>query len=93
MTDVVNVGEVAQFLHVHSSTVYRLLKQKRIPAFKVGSDWRFNMDSIEKWVMKLETDQPSETPTVATPLPTRTKSPDIAKKRLRKGARQPWPKP
>jgi excisionase family DNA binding protein len=86
MTDVVTVDEVAQFLHVHPSTVYRLLKQKRIPAFKVGSDWRFNMDSIERWVMKLETGQPSETPTVATPLSLRTKSPDIAKQRIRKGA-------
>jgi excisionase family DNA binding protein len=86
MTDVVNVDGVAQFLHVHSSTVYRLLKQKRIPAFKVGSDWRFNMDSIERWVMKLESEQHWETPTVTTPLPPGTKSSDITKKRIRNGA-------
>jgi excisionase family DNA binding protein len=57
MTTVMTLDQVAEFLHVHPSTVYRLLKEKRIPAFKVGSDWRFNMDSIEKWVRKLETAQ------------------------------------
>jgi excisionase family DNA binding protein len=42
--------EVAQFLRVHPSTVYRLLRAKNIPAFKMGSDWRFNLESIQKWV-------------------------------------------
>jgi excisionase family DNA binding protein len=47
------------FLQVHSSTIYRLLKNRRIPAFKVGSDWRFNQNSIEQWVKKLEAEQPA----------------------------------
>ncbi len=46
--------EVAEYLRVHPSTVYRLLKKHRIPAFKVGSDWRFNLSSIEPWVTELE---------------------------------------
>ena len=37
--------EVADFLHVHPSIVYRLLKNRRIPAFRMGSDWRFNQES------------------------------------------------
>jgi excisionase family DNA binding protein len=55
MPIVMTLDEVAQYLHVHPSTIYRLLKEKRIPAFKLGSDWRFNQDSIERWVRKLET--------------------------------------
>ena len=43
------VRELADYLRVHPSTVYRLLKQKRIPAFKVGSDWRFNREAIDHW--------------------------------------------
>jgi excisionase family DNA binding protein len=43
------VEEVARYLHVHQSTIYRLLRQKELPAFKVGSDWRFNVESIDKW--------------------------------------------
>lgn len=46
---VMTVHEVAQFLRVHPSTIYRLLKAGKIPAFKVGSDWRFNLEQIDKW--------------------------------------------
>jgi len=46
---VLTVRELADYLRVHPSTIYRLLKQKRIPAFKVGSYWRFNRDAIDSW--------------------------------------------
>jgi len=46
---VLTVEEVARYLHVHQSTIYRLVRQKELPAFKVGSDWRFNIESIDKW--------------------------------------------
>jgi hypothetical protein len=28
----------------------QLLKRHVIPAFKLGSDWRFNQESIERWI-------------------------------------------
>ena len=46
---VMTVSELAAYLRVHPSTIYRLLKHKRIPAFKVGSDWRFNRETIDRW--------------------------------------------
>lgn len=46
---VMTVVEVSQYLHVHPSTIYRLLRKKEIPAFRVGSDWRFNRESIDNW--------------------------------------------
>jgi excisionase family DNA binding protein len=49
MTNVLTLPEVADYLRVHPSTIYRLLKQQRIPAFKMGSDWRFNQESIDLW--------------------------------------------
>jgi excisionase family DNA binding protein len=54
-TTVLTLEEVAQFLRIHPSTVYRLLRKHTIPAFKVGSDWRFTQESVENWVRKLET--------------------------------------
>ena len=54
MDKVLTLDEVAQFLKVHPSTVYRLLKQHEIPAFKMGSDWRFNQASIEEWIQMRE---------------------------------------
>jgi excisionase family DNA binding protein len=54
MSTVLTLEEVAQFLRVHPSTVYRLLRKHGIPAFKVGADWRFNEASVEKWVKEQE---------------------------------------
>jgi excisionase family DNA binding protein len=46
---ILTLREVAEFLQVHPTTVYRLLKHGRIPAFRVGSDWRFNLEDIDHW--------------------------------------------
>ena len=46
---VLTVKEVADYLHVHQSTIYRMLKRSRLPAFRVGSDWRFNVETIDRW--------------------------------------------
>lgn len=54
MARVMTLEEVADYLRVHPSTIYRLLKKKQLPAFKVGSDWRFNLESIDKWRAEAE---------------------------------------
>jgi excisionase family DNA binding protein len=45
------LSEVASYLRVHRSTIYWLLKHRELPAFKAGSDWRFNRDDIDQWRM------------------------------------------
>jgi excisionase family DNA binding protein len=47
--DILTVPEVAKLLRCHEATVYRMLKRKEIPAFKVGADWRFMRSAIEEW--------------------------------------------
>jgi len=49
MPEILTLEEVAAFLKVHRSTVYRLLRKREIPAFKVGSDWRFLNFEVELW--------------------------------------------
>jgi excisionase family DNA binding protein len=51
---VMTVREVSAYLQVHPSTIYRLLKQRQIPAFQMGSDWRFNIEAIDEWRLKQE---------------------------------------
>jgi excisionase family DNA binding protein len=46
---ILTLGNVAQYLRVHPSTIYRLLKRRQLPAFKVGRDWLFTRDSIDRW--------------------------------------------
>jgi excisionase family DNA binding protein len=49
------VRELSDYLRVHPTTVYRLLKLGKLPAFKVGSDWRFNSESIDHWRSEQDT--------------------------------------
>lgn len=48
------VTDLADYLKVHPSTIYRLLKERQLPAFKVGSDWRFNLEEIDLWRLRRE---------------------------------------
>jgi len=44
------VAEAAKYLEVHRSTLYKLIRQHRIPALKIGSsDYRLERDAIVKW--------------------------------------------
>ena len=49
---VLTVGELSDYLRVHRSTIYRLLKKGQLPAFKIGSDWRFTTDAIDQWRLR-----------------------------------------
>jgi excisionase family DNA binding protein len=46
---VLTVREVSEYLRVHPTTIYRLLRARQIPAFHVGSEWRFGIDTIDRW--------------------------------------------
>jgi excisionase family DNA binding protein len=50
--NLLTTAQVAQYLKVDKFTVYRLVTQKNIPAFKVGNQWRFNKDMIDAWLLK-----------------------------------------
>jgi excisionase family DNA binding protein len=47
---ILKIAEVSQYLHIHVSTAYRLVNRGEIPAFKVASEWRFNVDEIDRWM-------------------------------------------
>jgi excisionase family DNA binding protein len=49
------VGELAAYWRVHTTTIYRLLREGKIPAFRVGSDWRFNRAAIDEYTTKAAT--------------------------------------
>jgi excisionase family DNA binding protein len=50
MAKLMTVEETAGYLRVGKKTVYRLLKQGKIPATRVGQQWRFNKASIDEWL-------------------------------------------
>jgi excisionase family DNA binding protein len=46
---ILTVSELSVYLHVHKATIYRMLGEGKLPGFRIGSDWRFNVDVIEQW--------------------------------------------
>lgn len=47
--DFMNVSDAAALLGVHIQTLRKLARQKKIPAFKVGRDWRFRREALVQW--------------------------------------------
>jgi excisionase family DNA binding protein len=56
---VLTVQEVSTYLRVHPSTIYRMLKKNQLPAFRVGSDWRFTVEAIDRWRESVESGVPT----------------------------------
>jgi excisionase family DNA binding protein len=48
MDKIITPKEVAQFLRLTESTIYRLASQGNLPGFKIGNSWRFDREEILK---------------------------------------------
>ena len=57
LSPIMTPNEVAEYLHIHYTTLYRLIRRGKIPSFKIGSDYRFRRDEIEKWIAEKERQQ------------------------------------
>ena len=47
---VLTVADVAVYLKIPKATVYKLVRQEKIPAHKVGKHWRFIREELEGWL-------------------------------------------
>ncbi len=44
------VIEVAEYLKMGRSTVYKLAQEGKLPTHKVGRQWRFDAKELDKWL-------------------------------------------
>lgn len=44
------VPEVAAYLRIKTTTVYKWLERGDLPGFKMGSSWRVHKDSLDKYI-------------------------------------------
>ncbi len=49
---VMTVKELSEYLRVHPSTIYKLLRRGELPGFRIGTDWRFNAEVIDRWCLE-----------------------------------------
>jgi excisionase family DNA binding protein len=50
---IMTVREVALYLKLSEATVYKWAKSKRIPAIRIGHNWRFQRKAVEEWVSQI----------------------------------------
>ncbi len=48
--DVLTVDQLAAYLQLAKSTLYKLLRENKIPGTKLGRHWRFRRDAIDAWL-------------------------------------------
>jgi excisionase family DNA binding protein len=48
--EILTVTEVARFLRVPKSTVYKLARVGELPASKIGKHWRFLRRDLHQWL-------------------------------------------
>lgn len=51
-SSIFTVAEVANYLKLPVSTVYRLAERREIPGHKVGRQWRFQRTVIDEWLRR-----------------------------------------
>jgi excisionase family DNA binding protein len=47
--EILTVKDLASYMHCHESTIYRLVKHRELPAFRLGGAWRFRITDIDRW--------------------------------------------
>ena len=46
---IMTLEEVAEYLRLTPQTIYTWAQEKKIPAVKLGKEWRFKKSIIDKW--------------------------------------------
>ena len=57
---IMTLREVAGYLGLHVMTVYKLTREGRVPAAKIGGQWRFKRDVLDQWLETQMGKQPTE---------------------------------
>jgi excisionase family DNA binding protein len=48
--DILTLEEVASYLRLTPQTIYKWAQEKRIPAAKLGKEWRFRKSILDRWL-------------------------------------------
>lgn len=48
--DVLTVSELSLYLKIPKSTLYKIVREGKVPSQKVGRHWRFHKQAIDQWL-------------------------------------------
>jgi len=56
--DVLTIEELSAYLKIPKSTLYKLVREGKIPSQKIGRHWRFRKAAIDLWLEETRTSKP-----------------------------------
>jgi excisionase family DNA binding protein len=56
--DVLTIEELSVYLKIPKSTLYKLVREGKVPSQKVGRHWRFRKKAIDRWLDKTQVEEP-----------------------------------
>ena len=48
--EVLTIDELSAYLKISKSTLYKLVREGKVPCQKVGRHWRFRKETIDRWL-------------------------------------------
>ena len=48
--EILTIEEVATYLRLTPQTIYKWAQERKIPAVKLGKEWRFRKSIIDRWL-------------------------------------------
>jgi excisionase family DNA binding protein len=58
--EVMDIRELAGYLGIGKSKIYGLIRQRKIPASRIGRQYRFSKEVIDSWLRESLITQPTE---------------------------------
>ncbi|MBA7671074.1 hypothetical protein ES703_79225 [subsurface metagenome] len=56
--DVLTIEELSVYLKIPKSTLYKLVREGKVPSQKVGRHWRFRKEAINRWLDETPSEEP-----------------------------------
>jgi len=48
--ELLTAAETCRYLKISPRTLYRYIQDRRMPAFKLGKEWRFVRSDLQQWI-------------------------------------------
>ena len=55
--EVMTIEELAAYLKIPKSTLYKLVREGKVPSQKIGRHWRFRKGAIDHWLEEKRADE------------------------------------
>lgn len=46
----ISVAQVAEYIGVSQEIIYRWIKERSMPAHRIGKFWKFRLEEVDRWI-------------------------------------------